>query len=66
MKMAKKLIDTAQKWNGYLEKKSNKELDSFTENAGKWYWFNGDGYVYRCQWVQYKGRWYYLALIMPW
>lgn len=34
MKMAKKLIDTAQKWNGYLEKKSNKELGSFTENAG--------------------------------
>ncbi len=24
-----KLIQTAKKWNGYLEKKSNKDLDSF-------------------------------------
>lgn len=29
-----KLIQTAKKWNGYLEKKSNKDLDSFTANAG--------------------------------
>ena len=29
-----KLIQTAKKWNGYLEKKSNKDLDSFTDNAG--------------------------------
>ena len=30
-----KLIQTAKKWNGYLEKKSNKDLDSFTANAGR-------------------------------
>lgn len=29
------LICTAKKWNGYLEKKSNKDLDSYTANAGK-------------------------------
>lgn len=34
MNPIKQLIDTALKWEGYLEKKSNKELDSFTANAG--------------------------------
>lgn len=28
------LIKTAKKWTGYLEKKSNKDLDSFLSNAG--------------------------------
>lgn len=30
----KELIAKAKHWTGYLEKKSNKELDNFTENAG--------------------------------
>ena len=30
----KKLIDTANTWAGYLEKKSNSQLDSKTDNAG--------------------------------
>ena len=30
----KNVIDTAKKWTGYLEKKSNANLDSFTANAG--------------------------------
>ena len=34
MNAVKDLIDTAQKWNGYLEKKSSKGLDDFTANAG--------------------------------
>lgn len=29
-----KLIETAKKWDSYLEKKSNKNLDIFTANAG--------------------------------
>lgn len=32
--MLNKVITEAQKWVGYLEKKSNKSLESFTENAG--------------------------------
>lgn len=28
-----KLIQTAKKWNGYLEKKSNKDLDSMMRTA---------------------------------
>ena len=31
---AKKLIDQAAHWDGYLEKKSNAQLDDFTANAG--------------------------------
>ena len=31
---AKKLIDQATHWDGYLEKKSNAQLDDFTANAG--------------------------------
>lgn len=34
MNTVKRLIDTAQNWNGYLEKKSDKDLDHFTANAG--------------------------------
>ena len=30
----KKLINQAKKWTGYLEKKSNAQLDHFTANAG--------------------------------
>ena len=30
-----KLIDRAKSWDGYLEKKSNRDLDNFTANAGK-------------------------------
>ena len=30
----KKLIDQAAHWDGYLEKKSNAQLDDFTANAG--------------------------------
>ena len=30
----KKLIDQATHWDGYLEKKSNAQLDDFTANAG--------------------------------
>ena len=30
----KKLIDQAKQWTGYLEKKSNAQLDHFTANAG--------------------------------
>ena len=29
-----KLIEQALSWNGYLEKKSNRDLDNFTANAG--------------------------------
>ena len=29
-----KLIDQAKSWDGYLEKKSNRDLDDFTANAG--------------------------------
>ena len=35
MNIVKDFIDSATKWNGYLEKKNNKDLDSFTANAGK-------------------------------
>lgn len=34
MNEVKLLTDTAQKWIGYLEKKSNESLDDFTANAG--------------------------------
>ena len=34
MNTVKDLIDKAKAWTGYLEKASNKELDSFTANAG--------------------------------
>ena len=29
------IIQQAQKWIGYVEKKSNKNLDDFSANAGK-------------------------------
>ena len=29
-----KLIDQAKSWDGYLEKKSNRDQDNFTANAG--------------------------------
>ena len=32
--IVKKLIDQAKQWTGYLEKKSNAQLDHFTANAG--------------------------------
>ena len=32
---AERVIQQAQKWIGYVEKKSNKNLDDFTANAGK-------------------------------
>ena len=32
---AERIIQQAQKWIGYVEKKSNKNLDDFTANAGK-------------------------------
>lgn len=31
---AKEILSKAQSWVGYLEKKSNSELDDFTANAG--------------------------------
>ncbi|WP_333648071.1 CHAP domain-containing protein [Lacrimispora sp.] len=34
MNVVKNLIDKAASWIGYLEKKSNKDLDDFTANAG--------------------------------
>lgn len=34
MSAIKKVIETASSWVGYLEKKSNKDLDDFTANAG--------------------------------
>lgn len=34
MNIVKNLIDKAISWTGYLEKKSNANLDDFTENAG--------------------------------
>ncbi|MDO4295000.1 MAG: CHAP domain-containing protein [bacterium] len=34
MNVVNTLIQTAASWIGYLEKKSNKDLDSYTENAG--------------------------------
>lgn len=33
--VVKEVINRACYWTGYLEKKSNKDLDSFTANAGK-------------------------------
>lgn len=35
--------------------------DGWEQIGGKRYWFNGDGYAYRCQWVKDKDRWYYLG-----
>ena len=32
---AERVIQQAQKWIGYVEKKSNKNLDDFSANAGK-------------------------------
>ena len=32
---AERIIQQAQKWIGYVEKKSNKNLDDFSANAGK-------------------------------
>ena len=32
---AERIIQQAQKWIGYVEKKSTKNLDDFTANAGK-------------------------------
>ena len=34
MNHIEKVIQQARKWNGYLEKKSNKDLNDFTANAG--------------------------------
>ena len=31
--IVKKLIDQAKQWTGYLEKKSNAQLDHFTANS---------------------------------
>lgn len=55
-------INQAMKWVGYLEKKSNKNLDDFTANAGKnnYTRFNRD-YV-----AEMKGRKYPGALGMQW
>ena len=54
MALCDKVIDEAMKWLGYLEKKSNYQLESLTANAGynnytifcKWYedWFNEKGF----------------------
>lgn len=52
------LINTAQKWKGYLEKKSNKDLDSFTANAGS----NN----YTCFARDYKGHTGYNLQAQPW
>ena len=54
MALCDKPLEEAAKWIGYLEKKSNSQLESMTANAGygnytifcKWYedWFNERGY----------------------
>lgn len=54
MVLKDKVIEEAEKWIGYLEKKSNFQLESMTANAGynnytifcKWYedWFNEKGF----------------------
>lgn len=54
MALADLVIQEAEKWVGYLEKKSNSQLESLTANAGynnytifcKWYedWFNERGF----------------------
>lgn len=55
-------IQQAMKWVGYLEKKSNKNLDDFTANAGKnnYVRFNRD-YV-----AEMKGRKYPGSINMQW
>ena len=54
MALADLVVEEARKWIGYLEKKSNSQLESLTANAGynnytifcKWYedWFNERGF----------------------
>lgn len=54
MALADLVVEEARKWIGYLEKKSNSQLESLTANAGynnytifcKWYedWFNEKGF----------------------
>ena len=54
MALADLVVEEAKKWVGYLEKKSNSQLESLTANAGynnytifcKWYedWFNERGF----------------------
>jgi len=29
--------------------------------GGKWYWFNGAGYMVEKDWYQDQGKWYYLG-----
>lgn len=58
MNVVKNLIDKAVSWTGYLEKKSNKDLDNFTANAGS----NN----YTCFARDYKTHTGYSLQAQPW
>lgn len=50
-----KLIDQAKSWDGYLEKKSNRDLDDFTANAGN--------KNYTCFPRDYKGETFFMQKV---
>lgn len=56
--MLEKVLTEAQKWVGYLEKKSNSNLESFTDNAGY------NNYTYFAK--KYKEYWNIDLQAQPW
>ena len=61
---AEQLIAVARSQVGYLEKASNKELDSFTKNAGKNNWTKYGAWAKRCGWGYNPAAW--CALFCCW
>ena len=45
----------------YLGDTGQYVANNWYEDAGKWYWFRGDGLMVTNTWYQYKGAWYYLG-----
>lgn len=60
------MIENVAGWNQtqygwwYQNEDGTYPVNCWQQIDSKRYWFNEDGYAYQSQWLEYKGKWYYL------